>query len=134
MLVRYVSVNPILSAVFFVMVILFLLPLMGLITYIWVAYLLALLFLRGVFVLLIYFSGISKLYYFPVKGVIFLFIFHLCVLPFFPFILLIPMELNMRFLYEPEQILLVLFIILSLLMYIVFVRYMLGSGSTLRRL
>ena len=94
----------------------------------------ALLYMSGVFVLLVYFAGISKVYYKPVRGSWFLLVFHLVIIPFYPFIISIPLELNMTFLYEPEQIFYVLFLVLVLLLYMLFVRYILGVGRTMRRL
>jgi hypothetical protein len=104
------------------------------ITYIWVAYLVALLFMRGVFVLLVYFAGLSKVYYKPVRGALFLLLGHVFVFPLFPFILAVPLDLDMSFLYEPEQLLVIVFVVLVLLGYLTFVRYFLGSGSSIRRL
>lgn len=92
------------------------------------------LYMRGVFVLLVYFAGISKVYYKSVRGSWFLMAFHLVILPGFPFIISMPLEINMSFLYEPEQIFYVVFLVVALLMYMLFVRYMLGVGRTIRRL
>nr|AJI44488.1 NADH dehydrogenase subunit 6 [Acrobeles complexus] len=130
----YVAINPMSSSLYFVLAFIFVLPILGSITYIWVAYLVALLFMSGVFVLLVYFAGISKIYYKPVSGVFVLIVFHLLFMLFFPFILVTPLDLNMSFLYEPEQLLMVVFIVIVLLLYMMFVSYLLGSGSSMRRL
>lgn len=57
---RYINVDPIKSCFFLIFSLLIIIPLISFFLHIWFSYFICLLFLRGIFVILVYFSSLSK--------------------------------------------------------------------------
>nr|AJW75159.1 NADH dehydrogenase subunit 6 [Oscheius chongmingensis] len=60
-IISYINIDPMKSSFFLIFSLLFSMPLMSISMHIWFSYFVCLLFLSGIFVILVYFSSLSKI-------------------------------------------------------------------------
>lgn len=131
-LISYLNIDPLKSSFFLIFSLLFSLPLITFRIHIWFSYFVCLLFLRGIFVILVYFSSLSKFglnknyfWYICLFIRFFLFVFCFC---FFN------SNLSLVSFYFEIYFVLFCFILFSLLLFINFRRYFLNFSGALRKI
>uniref|UniRef100_A0AC35UHM9 NADH dehydrogenase subunit 2 n=1 Tax=Rhabditophanes sp. KR3021 TaxID=114890 RepID=A0AC35UHM9_9BILA len=62
--IRFIYIDPIKRRFFLVFTLLITMPLVSFFSYVWFSYFICLLFLSGIFVIIVYFSSLSKFFYF----------------------------------------------------------------------
>lgn len=126
----YLRIDPIKSCLFLVLSLLTISPILSFGVQIWFRYFVCLIFLRGIFVILVYFSRLSK-YNFYNFSFPFLIILGLIFIPFF----FIQGQENYLFrLYFYNFFYLFLYIIFFLLLFMNFTSYFLNFSGALRKI
>ena len=125
----YLNIDPIKSCLFLVISLIFIRPLISLGKQVWFSYFVCLIFLSGIFVILVYFSSLSKynFYNFSFGLIIFLGVF---IIPIFYFVLLENSLVGIFFL---DYIIKLVWIVVSLIFFITFTRYFLNFSGALRK-
>lgn len=126
----YLSIDPIKSCLYLVLGLLTISPLLSLGLQIWFSYFVCLIFLRGIFVILVYFSSLSK-YNFYKFSISFLIFAGLIFVPFFFFY---GQSNYLYSLYFLNFFYLFFYIIIILLLFINFTRYFLNFSGALRKI
>ena len=128
----YLNLDPIKSSFFLIFSLLRIIPLISYNIHIWYSYFICLLFLRGIFVILVYFSSLSKINFVNRKGVFLsLFITLFFVLPRSIFL---NSNLNLTNFYYNLYWFQLIFIIIILLIFINFSSYFLNFSGALRKI
>lgn len=131
-MIRYINLDPIKRRFFLIISLLFRIPLISFSIHVWFSYFICLLFLSGIFVILVYFSSLSKINL--NKSYIFIFVFILSVV-----FLSLDFVMNFNFLnlngfYYRIYWYIFSFILAILLLFINFSRYYLNFSGALRKL
>jgi len=123
--------NPLTSGILLILRLVVISPLISIITLTWYIYLLLLLFLRGVFVLVIYVSTFSSFYTKGVGGVWWL----ICIGFFFPSFMYfyISVYTGIRRLFIASRLGLIFFLILFLSFLILWTRYIITGKGAMRK-
>nr|YP_009026505.1 NADH dehydrogenase subunit 6 [Rhigonema thysanophora]AGZ90413.1 NADH dehydrogenase subunit 6 [Rhigonema thysanophora] len=127
----YANINPMKSSLFLVLSVLFLTPLVSFGSSIWFSYFICLLFLSGVFVIIIYFSSLSKMG--GASSFSPLILFFLTCLVFSPFLSLGQGGLSVNNFYFSIYWVLLFWLIFILLGYMNFISYYLSFSGALRK-
>lgn len=128
--VRYVSILPLLRGSAMVISVLLKLPLVRLRSKKWVKFFFGALFLRGVFVLLMYFSKLSTVMVSLPRFNKIVFVF---ILLFFPVFVYFDNEGGLEWIFMIEGLFYICFMILFILGFLCFVRFVLRGRKTMRR-
>lgn len=131
-LVSYVSQDPIKSSFFLIFSLLGIVPLVSLGVYIWYSYFISLLFLSGVFVIVVYFSSISS--YVKIGLPYGLFVFFLRALFFSVNFFDLGYFLGVNVFYFKVYVDLLIFVLLILLYFMNFSSYFMNFSGALRSL
>lgn len=128
---RYLNLDPIKSSFFLIFSLLSSIPLVSFSVHIWFSYFICLLFLRGVFVILVYFSSLSRIglrrsYFYFFALLISLFIF-------LSFYTLDYFYLNLNVFYYSIYFSMLVFILLILIFFMNFTSYFLRFSGALRK-
>jgi hypothetical protein len=78
----YLRIDPIKSCLYLVLSLILVSPLISLGVQVWFSYFVCLVFLRGIFVILVYFSSLSKYNFYVLRGRVFIF-FGVFLTPFY---------------------------------------------------
>nr|YP_001905896.1 NADH dehydrogenase subunit 6 [Toxocara canis]ACF06383.1 NADH dehydrogenase subunit 6 [Toxocara canis]CAL69965.1 NADH dehydrogenase subunit 6 [Toxocara canis] len=128
----YVNLDPMKSCFFLIFSLLMVMPLISFFLHVWFAYFICLLFLSGIFVILVYFSSLSKIGSaetpFYTVGVI------LTVCLFFPFFYGIFSSVSFNNLYYSVYWGVLVWVILILIFFMNFTSYFLNFSGALRKL
>lgn len=125
----YLRVDPIKSCLFLVLSLLVLSPFISFGIQIWYSYFICIIFLRGIFVILVYFTRISKYNFYTFSLGFFIFIG----LILFPLVI-INLNFNLYILYIKDFVYLLSYLIFSLFLFINFSSYFLNFSGALRKL
>lgn len=128
----YLNIDPIKRRFFLIFSLLGRIPLISFRIHIWYSYFICLLFLSGIFVILVYFSSLSKLNFVSRKGVFISFILTLLFLR--PSVLFLNERLSLNTFYYGLYLFQLIFIILVLLLFINFRSYFLNFSGALRKI
>jgi hypothetical protein len=126
----YKSRSPLSSALYLVLSLIIISPLLSLINHQWFIYLMLILFLSGIFVIIIYFSRLSTFSYKYTRGLLILLVIYLF---FFPFIIFLLLNKNINILFIFERLYIIVFLIISLIILMLFSRYFLSQSMAIRR-
>lgn len=129
-IISYVNIDPMKSSFFLIFSLLFRMPLMSMSLHIWFSYFVCLLFLSGIFVILVYFSSLSKVNVTKSYFVFVCFFLSLCIFPLFIFK---GDYLNLRGFYYSVYWLIFVYILGVLLFFINFRSYFLNFSGALRK-
>lgn len=127
---RYKSRSPLSRALYLILSLIMISPLLSLINHQWFIYLILILFLRGIFVIIIYFSRLSTFRYKYTRGLIILLLIYLL---FFPFIIFLLLNKNINLLFMFESLYIIVFLIIRLIVLILFSSYFLSQSIAMRR-
>lgn len=127
-LICYLSIDPIKSCLYLVLSLILVTPYISLINEIWYSYFICIVFLRGIFVILVYFTSMSKYNFFTFNLGLFIF----SGLLFVPSMILMP-SLSLFNLYYPQYSFIFVFLLLSLVYFINFSSYFLNYSGALRK-
>jgi hypothetical protein len=122
--------SPLSSALYLILSLIIISPLLRFINHQWFIYLMLILFLRGIFVIIIYFSRLRTFRYKYTSG-LFIIIIIFCF--FFPFIIFLLLNKNISLLFIFERLYIILFLIISLIILMLFSRYFLSQSIAIRR-
>lgn len=126
----YWRLDPLKSCFFLICSLIFLLPLLGLSSTLWFSFFVCIIFLRGVFVILVYFSGLSSYNFIKLKGVLFFF--------FSCFVLYTQISIThfnyLNFFYFNFNLFLLIWLLLVLLVYLLYLSYIINFGAGLRKI
>ena len=132
----YLSVDPIKRRFFLILTLLLRIPVLSFRGNVWFVYFVSLLFLRGIFVILVYFSSLSRVKY---KKIYFVYLLRLMLLMLGVMVIILNKNLSQfivginEFYYSVYWLMLI-FILLTLLLFIRFVRYYLNFSGALRKI
>lgn len=126
----YKSNNPLVRALCVVLSLVVASPLVIVIVHQWFIYTTIMLFLRGILVIVVYFSSLRTYSFKVVVGGNLILIIGLI---FYPFIMLHFSNTNIGVIFTPINLIILLFILSSLLILINFTRYILSRGGAIRR-
>nr|AJF94002.1 NADH dehydrogenase subunit 6 [Halicephalobus gingivalis] len=126
----YLNIDPMKSCLYLVFSLIFISPFLSFGLQIWYSYFICLIFLSGIFVILVYFSSLSKYNFFK---------FSLSILIFFSFFFVgyfyvFHYNFNLFSLYFFNYFLLFLWVIFSLLLFMNFTSYFMNFSGALRKL
>lgn len=127
-LICYLAIDPIKRCLYLVLSLILLTPYLSLINEVWYSYFVCMVFLRGIFVILVYFTSISKYNFYSSKFAYLIFL-GLLFIPFFS----INFRLSLYSLYFYNYIFLFLFLLVSLIYFINFSSYFLNYSGALRK-
>ncbi|XGW34253.1 hypothetical protein V3C99_018246, partial [Haemonchus contortus] len=132
----YLSVDPIKRRFFLILTLLLRMPVLSFRGNVWFVYFVCLLFLRGIFVILVYFSSLSRVKY---KKIYFVYLLGLMLLIIGIIIIVLKKDLDQSIVginefYYNVYWLMLIFILLTLLLFIRFVRYYLNFSGALRKI
>lgn len=130
-IIRYINIDPIKRSFFLIFSLLFSIPVISMRIHIWFSYFICLLFLSGIFVILVYFSRLSKIN--VVKSYIAVFLLLLRMLYFSPTVLTYRRYLGLRGFYYSIYWFIFCFILVCLLFFINFSSYFLNFSGALRK-
>lgn len=128
----YINIDPIKRRFFLIFSLLFSIPMISFYNYIWFSYFICLLFLRGIFVILVYFSSLSKIS--PVKSSLSWASLLVSLFIFFPSYFFYSGSLRINNFYYRVFWFLIFFIVIVLLFFINFTSYYLNFSGALRKL
>lgn len=124
----YLRVDPIKSCLYLVLSLILISPVISLGIQIWYRYFVSLVFLRGIFVILVYFTRISSYNYYNFGFYILIFL-GFFIIPAIYFL----SDLQVFYLYFRDFFFLFIWIIFSLFFFINFTRYFLNFSGALRK-
>lgn len=124
----YLSIDPIKSCLYLVLSLISLTPYLSLVNEVWFSYFVCIVFLRGIFVILVYFTRISKYNFYKFRFSLLIF-FGLFFVPIFK----ITSFLSLYSLYYQEFSVLFIFLLRRLVYFINFSRYFLNYSGALRK-
>nr|YP_004778175.1 NADH dehydrogenase subunit 6 [Baylisascaris schroederi]ADU78524.1 NADH dehydrogenase subunit 6 [Baylisascaris schroederi] len=127
----YVNIDPMKSSFFLIFSLLMIMPLISFFLHVWFSYFICLLFLSGIFVILVYFSSLSKVNYvstpfYFVGGVLSVFFFY-------PFFYGVVDVVSVNNFYYGVYWLLFVWIIFVLIFFMNFTSYFLSFSGALRK-
>lgn len=126
----FLNNNPLISAIFLILSLIIISPLLSILYSSWYIYLFVIIFLRGLFIIIVYVTSISSWRYkrvnFSLSFIFFIFIFY-------PYILFTIDINNISLIIRPYYLGLVLYIVIFLLYLIGFCSYILSAGSAIRK-
>nr|ADU78512.1 NADH dehydrogenase subunit 6 [Baylisascaris ailuri] len=127
----YVNIDPMKSSSFLIFSLLMAMPLISFFLHVWFSYFICLLFLSGIFVILVYFSSLSKINYvctpfYFVGGVLSVFFFY-------PFFYSMADVVSVNNFYYGVYWLLFVWIIFVLIFFMNFTSYFLSFSGALRK-
>nr|BAV78686.1 NADH dehydrogenase subunit 6 [Steinernema litorale] len=128
----YINMDPMKSSFFLITSLLFIMPLVSFYYHIWFSYFICLLFLSGVFVILVYFSSLSKIS--PVKSFLTSFSLIFSLFLFYPSYFFYTGSLSVNNFYYSVYWFIMFFLILVLLVFMSFTSYYLNFTGALRKL
>nr|YP_010708750.1 NADH dehydrogenase subunit 6 [Cruznema tripartitum]WCR50917.1 NADH dehydrogenase subunit 6 [Cruznema tripartitum] len=128
----YMNLDPMKSCFFLIFSLIFSMPLMSFFLHVWFSYFVCLLFLSGIFVILVYFSSLSKINL--VKSQLTLFSLFLTLFFMFPMFLFESKYLNLNAFYYEIYWSMLFFILLVLLFFMNFSSYYLSFSGALRKI
>nr|AKU36876.1 NADH dehydrogenase subunit 6 [Angiostrongylus costaricensis]BAV82632.1 NADH dehydrogenase subunit 6 [Angiostrongylus costaricensis] len=130
----YVNSDPIKSSFFLVFSMLFCMPVMSFVSYVWYSYFVCMLFLSGIFVILVYFSSLSSFVDFNVYYWFFFFLLTVF------FLMVVDMDyskwlyVGLAVFYYELNVFILMYLILLLVFFMSFVSYYLSFSGALRSL
>lgn len=127
----YINIDPIKRRFFLIFSLLASIPIMSFRLHVWYSYFICLLFLRGIFVILVYFSRLSKLNF--VKRKIVLVSFIITIFLVSPGFFFVSSNLRLNNFYYNVYLFQIIFIIMILLLFINFSSYFLNFSGALRK-
>nr|YP_009310883.1 NADH dehydrogenase subunit 6 [Triodontophorus nipponicus]AOT98917.1 NADH dehydrogenase subunit 6 [Triodontophorus nipponicus] len=127
----YMNMDPMKSSFFLILSMLVCMPMLSFSGYVWFSYFICLLFLSGIFVILVYFSSLSKINLVKSYLVLLSFILSLFVLNISYSVLSVNVSLNVF--YYSVYWLLIVFILMILLFFMNFTSYFLNFSGALRK-
>ena len=130
-IIRYINIDPIKSSFFLIFSLLFSIPIISMSIHIWFSYFVCLLFLRGIFVILVYFSSLSKIN--VTKRHLSFLCFILTLIFLFPNFIFNRNYLNLRDFYYSIYWFIFIFILGILIFFINFRSYFLNFSGALRK-
>ena len=129
-LLCYLNLDPMKRSLYLVLSLLVVSPLVSLGIQVWFSYFLCMLFLRGIFVILVYFSSLSKYNFYKFGLWFFILLGGLG----FSFSLGFFKGNNLFFIYYSDFLFLILWLVLSLIFFINYSSYFLNFSGALRKL
>lgn len=130
-LFSYINIDPMKCSFFLIFSLILITPLISFGSHIWFSYFICLLFLSGIFVILVYFSSISGISYKNLYGGYLIFLFSVCYMFFFGFS---GDYLSLEIFYYNIYFFVLLYIFFLLLYFINFRSYFLRFSGALRKL
>nr|YP_009391005.1 NADH dehydrogenase subunit 6 [Caenorhabditis angaria]ARV88258.1 NADH dehydrogenase subunit 6 [Caenorhabditis angaria] len=129
--ISYMNIDPMKSSFFLIFSLLFSMPLISMSMHIWFSYFICLLFLSGIFVILVYFSSLSKI---NVVKSHFVFLLLLVSLIFFsPSVIFYDQYLNLSGFYYSIYWFIFVYILMCLVFFMNFSSYFLNFSGALRK-
>nr|NP_006941.1 NADH dehydrogenase subunit 6 [Ascaris suum]P24873.2 RecName: Full=NADH-ubiquinone oxidoreductase chain 6; AltName: Full=NADH dehydrogenase subunit 6 [Ascaris suum]APX55580.1 NADH dehydrogenase subunit 6 [Ascaris lumbricoides]APX55557.1 NADH dehydrogenase subunit 6 [Ascaris suum]APX55569.1 NADH dehydrogenase subunit 6 [Ascaris suum]WAS08344.1 NADH dehydrogenase subunit 6 [Ascaris lumbricoides]WAS08356.1 NADH dehydrogenase subunit 6 [Ascaris lumbricoides] len=127
----YINVDPMKSSFFLIFSLLMVMPLISFFLHVWFSYFICLLFLSGIFVILVYFSSLSKIGYvvtpfYFVGGVLSVFFFY-------PFFYSVTDVVAVNNFYFSVYWMLLVWVIFVLIFFMNFTSYFLNFSGALRK-
>lgn len=129
----YMNNDPIKRSFFLIFSMLFCIPIMSFVNYVWYSYFVCMLFLSGIFVILVYFSGLSSFLEFRVYFWFVGFVLTLMCLNFVSEDFCFGISGGLNVFYYEVNFFLLLYLIVVLLFFMSFVSYYLSFSGALRR-
>ncbi|KAF1745597.1 NADH dehydrogenase subunit 6 (mitochondrion) [Caenorhabditis remanei] len=129
--ISYMNIDPMKSSFFLIFSLLFSMPIISMSMHIWFSYFICLLFLSGIFVILVYFSSLSKIN--VVKSYMTLFVLLLSMIYFSPTMLNYGSYLGLSGFYYSIYWFIFVFILICLLFFMNFSSYFLNFSGALRK-
>nr|YP_009050203.1 NADH dehydrogenase subunit 6 [Nematodirus spathiger]AGZ64191.1 NADH dehydrogenase subunit 6 [Nematodirus spathiger] len=130
-LMSYMNLDPMKSSFFLIVSVLMMMPMIACVSYVWYSYFISLLFLSGIFVILVYFSSLSSFVNVKMYYMILLFIatslFYVIGLSMFGV-----NYVGMNFFYYNISLYILLWLIILLLLFMNFCSYFLSFSGALR--
>lgn len=129
--ISYINVDPMKSSFFLIFSLLIVMPLISFFLHVWFSYFICLLFLSGIFVILVYFSSLSKIGYvvtpfYFIGGVLSVFFFY-------PFFYRVTDVVAVNNFYFSVYWMLLVWVIFVLIFFINFTSYFLNFSGALRK-
>lgn len=131
-ILSYLNLDPFKSCLFIIFSLIFSLPIYIIERNVWFRYFICLIFLRGVFVILVYFSGISSFNFLKIKLRVLILIFSLFLMKYEKRVNL--EELSLFNFYRGDYEIWLFFIILILIIFLFFLSYIMNFGGGLRKI
>nr|YP_009391029.1 NADH dehydrogenase subunit 6 [Caenorhabditis virilis]ARV88294.1 NADH dehydrogenase subunit 6 [Caenorhabditis virilis] len=131
-IISYLNIDPMKSSFFLIFSLLFSMPLLSMSMHSWFSYFICLLFLSGIFVILVYFSSLSKVN--VVKSYLGFLLLILSLLLFGPNLLNYNQYLNLNGFYYSIYWFIFSYILICLLFFMNFSSYFLNFSGALRKL
>nr|YP_009391041.1 NADH dehydrogenase subunit 6 [Caenorhabditis wallacei]ARV88306.1 NADH dehydrogenase subunit 6 [Caenorhabditis wallacei] len=129
--ISYMNMDPMKSSFFLIFSLLFSMPIISMSMHIWFSYFICLLFLSGIFVILVYFSSLSKIN--VVKSYMTFFVLLLSVIYFSPTVVTYSNYLGLSGFYYSIYWFIFFFILVCLLFFMNFSSYFLNFSGALRK-
>lgn len=129
-----IVIDPIKRAFFLVISLVFFAPVLSFINYIWFSYFVCLIFLRGVFVIVVYFSSISTFFRFDYGFGFWIFIISIFIFLSGNFVVFFNCLNSLNFIYNSIYRGVFVWIIICLLLFINFISFFLNFSGALRKL
>ena len=131
-IICYINLDPIKRSFFLIFSLLTSIPILSFSLHIWYSYFICLLFLSGIFVILVYFSRLSKINFVRRKGLLISFL--LTITFCFPTRIFLRENLNLNNFYYNLYWFQIIFVIGILLLFINFRSYFLNFSGALRKI
>nr|AJL34387.1 NADH dehydrogenase subunit 6 [Caenorhabditis nigoni] len=130
-IISYMNIDPMKSSFFLIFSLLFSMPIISMSMHIWFSYFICLLFLSGIFVILVYFSSLSKIN--VVKSYMTLFLLLISIIYFSPVSMEYANYLGLSGFYYSIYWFIFSFILICLLFFMNFSSYFLNFSGALRK-
>nr|ACB06304.1 NADH dehydrogenase subunit 6 [Caenorhabditis briggsae] len=130
-IISYMNIDPMKSSFFLIFSLLFSMPIISMSMHIWFSYFICLLFLSGIFVILVYFSSLSKIN--VVKSYMSLFLLLISIIYFSPVSMKYTNYLGLSGFYYSIYWFIFSFILICLLFFMNFSSYFLNFSGALRK-
>nr|ARV88366.1 NADH dehydrogenase subunit 6 [Caenorhabditis sp. 38 MB-2015] len=130
-IISYMNIDPMKSSFFLIFSLLFSMPLLSMSMHIWFSYFICLLFLSGIFVILVYFSSLSKINL--VKSHMVLLLLVLSLLFFTPSVLFYDQYISLTGFYYSIYWFIFVYILFCLVFFMNFSSYFLNFSGALRK-
>nr|NP_579956.2 NADH dehydrogenase subunit 6 [Necator americanus]CAD10441.2 NADH dehydrogenase subunit 6 [Necator americanus] len=131
-LMSYMNMDPMKSSFFLILSMMMCMPMLSFSGYVWFSYFICLLFLSGIFVILVYFSSLSKISI--SKGYVVLLVFFLTLLVFGMNFGVVVASVSLNVFYYSIFWWLFFYLLLILLFFMNFTSYFLNFSGALRKL
>nr|ACB06244.1 NADH dehydrogenase subunit 6 [Caenorhabditis briggsae]ACB06256.1 NADH dehydrogenase subunit 6 [Caenorhabditis briggsae]ADB96405.1 NADH dehydrogenase subunit 6 [Caenorhabditis briggsae]ADB96417.1 NADH dehydrogenase subunit 6 [Caenorhabditis briggsae]ADB96428.1 NADH dehydrogenase subunit 6 [Caenorhabditis briggsae] len=130
-IISYMNIDPMKSSFFLIFSLLFSMPIISMSMHTWFSYFICLLFLSGIFVILVYFSSLSKIN--VVKSYMSLFLLFISIIYFSPVSMEYTNYLGLSGFYYSIYWFIFSFILICLLFFMNFSSYFLNFSGALRK-